>query len=310
MVILAHRGLICDENTPLSLLRDGYYAIINGYKAPFIDGEASNAAGEERYREGTHFDDVYALFNFDRSLRAACFRYLMMIETLMRSLMSYSFCEVHRPTEAYLRPTCYTPKAHYLRGEASYEADLAWMINTLDYHARGVEEDSPEGGDGSDVRVAHYREKHGGVPLWVLMCELTFGNLKYFYALMRREEQEAVSRRVVTLCATDKGATISREQLYTDLELMVDARNVCAHGERLWNVRMGKGADIRTLLETMNRYLLPADRSEFFHLLNHIVIDICAERPLLSDVIASAKITETITSLLEDTSIYIGQNSQ
>ena len=310
MVILTHRGLICDEKTPLKLLRDGYYAIINGYKAPFLDREASRVSGEERYRAGTHFDDVYALFDFDRSLRAACFRYLMMIETLMRSLMSYSFCEVHRATEAYLKPTCYTPAAHYLRGQESYEADLAWMINTLEYHARGVEEDSPEGGDGSDVRVAHYRDNHGGVPLWVLMCELTFGNLKYFYGLMRREEQEAVCRRVATLCARDMSAAISREQLFRDLELLVDARNVCAHEERLWNARMGHSSDIRTLLQTMCMYLLPEDSSEFLYLLNHIVIDICKKRPLLAGVISGANITETITSLLDDTSINIGQNSQ
>ena len=298
MGILTRRGVACDENTPKALLRDGYYAIVNGYKAPFLDREGTAAAGEDRYQAGVAFDDLYGLFSYDRSLRAATFRYLMTVETLMRSLMSYSFCEVHRATEAYLKPTCYTPKAHYLRGERNYDGDLAWMVNTLEHHARGVEEDSPDGGDASDVRVAHYRDNHGGVPLWVLMCELTFGNLKYFYALMRREEQEAVCRRVGELCRGGEGSGPTREQLYADLELMVDARNVCAHEERLWNARMGGRQTMGGLLGVISGYLVEADRVEYLGLLKHIVEDTSLKRPLLAKAIASSGIKNAI-SLLE-----------
>ena len=295
--ILTRRGLICDEETPACLLRDGYYAIVNGYKAPFLDKEASKLAGEDRYKEGVRFDELYGLFRFDRNLRSATFRYLMMVETLMRSLMSYSFCEVHKATEAYLKPTCYTPEAHYLRGEKRYEGDLNWMINTLEYHANGVEEDSPDGGDGSDIRVAHYRTKHGGVPLWVLMCELTFGNLKYFYALMRREEQQAVCRRVVDMCRGGDGVITPAEML-DDLELMVDARNVCAHEERLWNARMGSDESFSGLLATMCGYLVEADRADFLSLLGHIVEESCSGGPLLESVIRASDIDDAIAALL------------
>ena len=298
MGILTSRGLVCDSNTPLSLLRDGYYAIVNGYKAPFIDKEATIAAGSDRYRSGTRFDDLYGMFSFDRNLRAATFRYLMMVETLMRSLMSYSFCEVHRPCEAYLKPTCYTPKAHYLRGAEHYEGDLAWMINTLEHHALGVEEDSPDGGDGSDVRVAHYRDNHGGVPLWVLMCELTFGNLKYFYALMRREEQKAVCRRVGLLCRGGDECAPSVQEMYEDLELMVDARNVCAHEERLWNARMGNRQNVCDLFSVMSGYLVEADRNEYLKLLDHIVEESSSAGPLLADAIAASGIKSAIEALL------------
>ena len=64
--ILERRGVLCDKNTPKALLREGYYAIINGYKAPFLDTAATRAAGEERYVPGTRFDDIYGLFRFDR----------------------------------------------------------------------------------------------------------------------------------------------------------------------------------------------------------------------------------------------------
>ena len=296
--ILTRRGLICDDFTDDELLRDGYYAIVNGYKAPFLDKAAGAAAGEDRYVEGARFEDLYGLFSFDRNLRSATFRYLNMVETLMRSLMSYSFCEVHKPTEAYLKPTCYTPQAHYMRDESRYEADLNWMINTLEYHARGVEEDSPDGGDGADVRVAHYRDNHGGVPLWVLMCELTFGNLKYFYALMRREEQQAVCRRVGRICRGSEDAAPTPRELLDDLELMVNARNVCAHGERLYNAKMGndrRGAC--DLMKTMVGYLVDTDRANYLSMVKHIVEESSGAGELLANVICASGIGETVDAL-------------
>ena len=178
--ILERRGVICDHDTSRALMRQGYYAIINGYKAPFLDAEATRAAGEDRYLAGTRFDDIYALFRFDRDLRAITFRFLMIVESTLRSLISYCFCTAHPATEDYLRPECYTRENGYLREGRDFEHDLDWMIDTLEKHARGVVVDTTGMPEPSDVRVQYYRDVHGGVPLWVLFTELTFGNLRYF----------------------------------------------------------------------------------------------------------------------------------
>ena len=75
--ILHSRGISTTAETRTILLREGYYAVINGYKLPFIDEAASKAAGDDRFLPGTSFDDIYALFSFDRDLRALVFRHLM-----------------------------------------------------------------------------------------------------------------------------------------------------------------------------------------------------------------------------------------
>lgn len=267
--ILKRRGVVCDERTRAALMREGYYAIVNGYKGPFLDAAASAQAKEDRYLPGTTFADIYMLFRFDRDLRALTFRSLMMVETMLRSLMSYSFSEVHKATEAYLKPGCYTDAANYLRGERRHAGDLEWMVDMLERHARGVEADEPGGGDGSDVRVAYYRDVHGGVPLWVLFTELSFGNLKYFFALMKPEEQKAVCRRLAELCGGD---VLARNALYDRLEVMVDARNICAHEERLYNAKLGE-ADLgfAELAAILRESLPEPDKSrldeDFSHLL-------------------------------------------
>ena len=260
--ILERRGVICDERTQATLLREGYYAIINGYKAPFLDPEASRIAREDRYVPGTRFDDIHALFRFDRDLRAITFRFLMIVETIMRSLMSYCFCTAHPGTEDYLARESYNGEDGYLLGEQDYERNLNWLIDTLAKHARGVEADPEIGADRSDVRVQYYRDVHGGVPLWVLFTELTFGNLKYFYALMKRDEQRAVCSRVAQTC----GATdfITPQRMLDDLEILVEARNICAHEERLWCAKVGRddAAGFAQVIETIQTYLPSDDDAE------------------------------------------------
>ena len=257
--ILERRGVLCDKNTPKALLREGYYAIINGYKAPFLDTAATRAAGEERYVPGTRFDDIYGLFRFDRDLRAITFRFLMVVESTLRSLISYSFCTAHPGTEDYLKPECYTRENGYLREERDFEHDLNWMIDTLERHARGVVVDTTGNPEPSDVRVQYYRDVHGGVPLWVLFTELTFGNLKYFYALMRRDEQKAVCERVRECCG--RLMTLTPREMLADLDIMVDARNICAHEERLWCAKVGpeESAGFPEVIATIKKYLTTED---------------------------------------------------
>lgn len=67
--LLEARGVTTDDDTPEVLLREGYYSVVNGYKAPFIDKEKTESAKDDRYLPGTSFADIYALFMFDRELR-------------------------------------------------------------------------------------------------------------------------------------------------------------------------------------------------------------------------------------------------
>lgn len=76
--LLESRGLGVDADTGPTLMREGYYSIVNGYKDPFLDSGKSIEAGEDRYLEGISFSDLYTLFTFDRELRSLTFRYLIL----------------------------------------------------------------------------------------------------------------------------------------------------------------------------------------------------------------------------------------
>ena len=64
-------------------MREGYYSIVNGYKAPFLDPYLSNSAKDNHYTEGAAFSDIYRLFLLDRSLRELTFHHLIRTEALI-----------------------------------------------------------------------------------------------------------------------------------------------------------------------------------------------------------------------------------
>ena len=240
--LLQKRGVATDENTPAILLREGYYAVINGYGKAFLDETATAAARDDRFRKGTTFSDIYQLFLFDRELRALTFRAIMCVECCLRSILSHTFCEHHSKPESYLRRGCYTQPREYLLKVSDYEGDLTWMITTLEHHARGYIRDEREGETHDNQRVAWYRTQYGAVPLWVLFSDLTFGNLRYFFALMKRAEQRVVCQRMREACgATHAGKTLSPTIMLADLQTLADLRNACAHEERIYNERFGAG---------------------------------------------------------------------
>ena len=268
--LLQGRRVITDDNTPIVLLREGYYAVVNGYGKAFIDERATIKAHDDRYLRGTTFADIHALFLFDRELRALTFRSIMSVEGTLRSVLSHTFCEHHRFTEAYLDRSCYTRAKGYLRGADNHAGELEWMINTLRHHANGhnasglLDEEAPSSDPMSEnARVAWYRENYDAVPLWVLFSDLTFGNLRYFYALMRQNEQVEVCKHMAEVCGTtSSGKTLAREQMLADLETLSELRNDCAHVERIYDSTFGRD-DLTYLqvLDLLAAYLAEDDES-------------------------------------------------
>ena len=65
------------------LLRENYF-FLNGYRHLFMDPN-----NQKVFVEGTRFEEVYSLFLFDRSLRNIMFKYILVIENNLKSIISY-----------------------------------------------------------------------------------------------------------------------------------------------------------------------------------------------------------------------------
>lgn len=232
--ILDSRGVVTDAETSKALERESYYAIVNGYKTPFLDTEAMKAASDDVYLEGTRFEWIYDLFLFDRELRTVTFTYLTRAEALMRSAVAYAFSEAHPGKNDYLDRANFCKPADYLVPRAFKGNKIAlYGRNLNDLMQRLNSKLTVTHGTRSFIK--HYLRQHGGVPLWVLANDLTFGNVVHFYQLMQeRDRRKACS--IIAKCAErkpDRGALTERK-LLRSANVLNHYRNICAHDERLY----------------------------------------------------------------------------
>ena len=102
--LVERKGMvITDRKFAASKLEDiSYFALIDGYKNLFYNPMT------RKYKEGTTFEDIVALYEFDEKLRALIFQYLCHFEQKMRSLISYHFCDTYSEKQED-----YLDAAHY-----------------------------------------------------------------------------------------------------------------------------------------------------------------------------------------------------
>lgn len=198
--------IIADHDFAQSMLRQlGYFSLIGGYKTPFKNPTT------KKYKDGTNFEDIVALYKFDENLRELFLKYILQIERHLRSLLSYYFTEKHGEQQMH-----YLNSANYTQNPR-YAADVARLITTLDKLANR-NSDYPY--------INHQRNTYGNVPLWVLVNGITFGTLSKFYSFTTQDLKVKVSKNF------DK---VNEKQLEQYLSVITKFRNVCAHNERLYS---------------------------------------------------------------------------
>lgn len=281
--LLESRGVATDEDTASILRREGYYSVVNGYKAPFIDWQRSKEAGDDRYVEGTTFGDIHGLFLFDRNLREMTFHYLIRVEALVRTACAYCFSERHREMDDYLKATNYASENEYEKfGLKDHAGNLVKLTSCLQGRAKTSQSEF----------IRHYRECYGKVPLWVLVNDLTFGNIQHFFNLMKPEEQEEVCKHIAR--ATGRSGKTSSslgffkpQEARASIDYLVKFRNNCAHDDRLYCAKVGPHLECgyAMMLKRVARFL-PED--EYEELINGVVALLnqsAARSPLMGHLI-------------------------
>ena len=201
---------INDEANAIEILHNiGYFSLIGGYKNPFINPMT------RIYNPGTTFDDIFALYTFDKELREIVFKYLCEVEQHIRESISYAFCSVHGEMQAeYLNPANFD-SAH------ARQPEIDKLIRTLDYIANK---------DTDHEYIVHQRKVHKNVPLWVAMKVLTFGQISHFYTYLPHSLKAMISKEFVGINEAELGQYLRAFTLF---------RNVCAHNERLFTFQLG-----------------------------------------------------------------------
>lgn len=227
------RGMAVDADAGHVLRREGYYPVVNGYKDLFLDRKACLAEGNDRYENGARFDDLYALFLFDRELRELLFSAITRAEASLKASCAHEFTRLH-PDEVnpYLNPDYYDPTR---RSSAVALIDkVLKRILELDGNPRN------KGAYGGKAYIRHCMEDHDGqVPLWVLANDLSLGQTVWFFQVQSPSVRLAVAESFTGLYADthDRPRRVTVKRLDRILNRLVFYRNLCAHDERCYCAR-------------------------------------------------------------------------
>lgn len=191
------------ERTLKNIEKYSYYSIINGYKAVFKD-ENNN------YKSNVTFEEIFALYEFDKNIKAIFLKYILEIEVVIKSLMGNTISEKYG-VEDYL-------KSDNLDNNASEDLVKDFIEKTQ----KEIDDNYIK-----HTAIKHYKDTYGFVPPFVLTKILTFGAMSKYYSLLKQSDKQKIS----------KYFKLSDKLLKQILINLTMVRNISAHSDRLFSYR-------------------------------------------------------------------------
>lgn len=240
--VLRTRGLVISDPIKAKkyLLSNNYYNIINGYSKFFQETS-------DYYIDGVTFDEISALYIFDKDIKRALLQSILDAEHHIKSIMAYRFAEQH-PNEryAYLNINSY---------DDTKILDVGFIVSklskTINYYKKKK---------GSSIN--HYISRHNDVPIWVLTDYLEFGDLRAIIKNLPTSLQNSIAKDLVSFIKTtvpDFSGVFPPETMIGFLKNINDTRNVCAHNNRLLSYKCPSNSAYFSTLH--DRYNLTGDDS-------------------------------------------------
>lgn len=207
--ILKERGLIINNEKEVHdiLLRENYF-FINGYRHLF-----AKEKGNDIFIDGTRFEELYATFIFDRKIRNIFFKYLLVVENNVKSIISYQLSRKYGYKEK-----------DYLNVE-NFNQDPLRRRQVNDVINKMKRQISVNGD--KHTATMHYIVKYGYIPMWILVKVLSFGIVSELYAILKYEDQKPIADVYKT----------QPDILGLYLSIIANYRNLCAHEEILYDYR-------------------------------------------------------------------------
>lgn len=209
--IMKSKGLVISDVDKAKgiLFRENYF-FLNGYRQLVM------YPGEKKFIKGSTFDELYGIFIFDRRIRNIFFKYILIIENNIKSIISYCLSKKYGYREKdYLRDDNFVddPNRSKQVHDVISKMKRQIRINGAQHKA-----------------TAHYVSNYGYIPLWVLVKVLSFGIVAELYGILKDEDKETISNIY----------NIDSNTLLIYLSLLANFRNICAHEDIFYEHRTGR----------------------------------------------------------------------
>lgn len=196
--ILKTRGLIIDDDEKaIAVLKRISYYRLSAYSLTLRK--------DDIFYDDVRIENIVELYDFDAALRNLILRNTEHIEMAFRTYISYHHAEEYGNI-GYRNPKTFNDSYFHQK----FIAKLEKQIEKSD-----------------EIFVKHYKEKENGIfPFWVAIETINFDTLSKLYKNMLSPEKTTISKLY---------CRVHYEYVDSWLHSAVIARNICAHGGRLYN---------------------------------------------------------------------------
>ena len=204
--ILRGKGLVINDYDKSSeiLLRENYF-FLNGYRSPFLIN------GTKRFIDGTTFEELYALFTFDRYFRNIIFKNILIVENNYKSIYSYVLSRKYGYKEKdYLNVNNFNRSKDKVRQINDLIRKLKRQIRINGYQHQAT---------------SHYINNYGYIPMWVGVKVISFGLMSELFTILKNEDRDEIASYY----------NVDADSFESYLSILSNYRNLCAHEDILYN---------------------------------------------------------------------------
>ena len=204
--ILRGKGLVINDYDKSSevLLRENYF-FLNGYRSPFLIN------GTKRFIDGTTFEELYALFTFDRYFRNIIFKNILIVENNYKSIYSYVLSRKYGYKEKdYLNANNFNRSKDKIRQINDLIRKLKRQIRINGYQHQAT---------------SHYINNYGYIPMWVGVKVISFGLMSELFTILKNEDRDEIASYY----------NVDADSFESYLSILSNYRNLCAHEDILYN---------------------------------------------------------------------------
>ncbi|APT91688.1 CAAX protease [Corynebacterium phocae] len=215
IALLRSRGMrIDDEGYARAVLEQVNYYRLSGYWYSLRRMSDQSLHRCDEFVEGTSFEQVTALYDFDERLRSQVFQVVSIIELALRALLGHVLGRID--PQIHLNPNLLGSLARAPQSAGEPSADYNRWLGRYRREIGASREDF----------VAHHNETYGGrLPIWAAVEVMDFGLLNYLYRLSPDNVREDIAARV----------QLTPAQLGSWIKSLNIVRNYSAHHARMFN---------------------------------------------------------------------------
>lgn len=198
-------------------------------------------------KQNAKLKEIYSLYKFDIDLRTIFLKRTLLLERKLDAYIAYEFSKKYGYKDYLNEKNFNNTQKNNIR-----IAKLIHDINTNMMRQL----------NNGNRMLNHYINQYGYVPLWVLIIIVTFGQVSKFYSLMKQTDPNNIAKNFL----------VREKNLKTYINNLAIIRNICAHDEKLFDVRLKRSISRTNIHVKYNLSLSNASYCNGFKDLFSIVI--------------------------------------